>query len=816
MTLIGSNEKDELSHFIRQRRNLVLISLFIIFYKVGNLELTTVNFLGNQTKIGNPEVITFCLSVFFSYFLWRYYTACREIGGISRFLMRCTDWAENKARDYIQRKEFGKKKVYSNQIQLIGREKGARIYRVFDNKSEPLNQGREVKTRYYYSLMKTISVIPTIFKTSTFSEYILPYVIAAIAIIEFAGLGITEQLMVFFSGLIEPIEIGDIKQTSAVTLNSAKEVTSSLVTENQNISSCVYKLWDMCFVKPTPASRDVSIFGFAEFITALALLVIVYTFSDIRYKFRINIAPFPLYKTTYIGITFIGLMTLLIDVWSASQWPILEIGISKHILQGFLGFLFLLLALIWIFFAFIKPPVFNKLNAKRYSNRLLNIIMEGSEAELPIIAHELGRSAKNIVKIARRAPSRTQTKEENQEAQPSMPPKAEDYAYEILLMIGTRRLCRYIVSSAPITAMEFFRCFSESLRYKSLPVGQFVRNVSTEAILNKDCLFYHEDEGYNSGWLGYVRPFSEAIYGDYSLINMLSNDGNASPLDIDYKTAWKLDVNQLQGYCRATLITLEAYIKDHPRGATRSYALNQAFEYIQRGAGNIYKLDGLTDYYPTEEYSKLNVVVHFIKDAIRILNKYGTPEGRLKTYPEYGNKDIYDQIADMMFETILDASSVKSPRDTCWSIHYNAVWSDLFSFSNEGAAQKIIYFRLRRLLYDEICRLNEFPNYKSAGILAICLNVLGPVIPKRGITVDREHRALHVVMVAWLKKNYVALQEKQPDVANACIIGSITYEKDKKRIVKSYIKGLRLEEPKEYLELKEKKKKKHDKKRKTK
>jgi hypothetical protein len=39
------------------------------------------------------------------------------------------------------------------------------------------------------------------------------------------------------------------------------------------------------------------------------------------------------------------------------------------------------------------------------------------------------------------------------------------------------------------------------------------------------------------------------------------------------------------------------------------------------------------------------------------------------------------------------------------------------------------------------------------------------------------------------------------DVAEAAISGSITFDKDNSRLVKTYIKGLSREAPKEYLEL---------------
>ena len=538
----------------------------------------------------------------------------------------------------------------------------------------------------------------------------------------------------------------------------------------------------------TPQS---SVFGFAEFISALALLVIVYTISDIRYKFRIHIAPLPLFTITYISIAGIGIGTLLLDVWSASQWPVLHIDfLSYFILQGFLGFLFLVLALAWIHYAFVRPRVFNNYNARKYAREILTMVLKSSEVELPIIANELARSAKNIVAISRESPSRIPSKGKKKKNE-NETHSASDHAYDILLMMGNRRLCKHIISSSPTTVMEFFKEFSKNLD-KSLPVSQFVRNISTEAILNKDSILYHEDEGYNS--------FSKTIYGDYDLINVLFT--NASPLNIHFKTALGLDTEQFEVYTRVTLITLEAYIEHNPNGTERCFALDEAYEYIGQAARNIYKIDGKTDYYSGEVFSKFSLAVDFVSDALRILNEKSMPDRRLKAIEDHNMKDIYDQLAKLIFDIILSASSVKSPRDTAWDVHYCTLWGELFNFTEQGAAQRVIYFRLRRMIYNEICQLSDRPNYKSAKILGICLNILGPTINQQ--TFMRHDTVLHKVIISWLKKNYLILRECQPDVADACIIGSITYDEENRRIVKSfksYKKGNNFELPTEYLQL---------------
>jgi hypothetical protein len=52
--------------------------------------------------------------------------------------------------------------------------------------------------------------------------------------------------------------------------------------------------WILCFVPPAPPKSDIPrIFGVAEFVAALALLVITYTLVDVRYRFRLKHRPRP-------------------------------------------------------------------------------------------------------------------------------------------------------------------------------------------------------------------------------------------------------------------------------------------------------------------------------------------------------------------------------------------------------------------------------------------------------------------------------------------------------------------------------------------
>jgi hypothetical protein len=549
-----------------------------------------------------------------------------------------------------------------------------------------------------------------------------------------------------------------------------------------------YFLGIICLVKPS-SNLDSSIFGFAEFLVALALLVIVYTISDVRYRFRVAIAPTPLYNRTFYLIGIIGFGTLLTDIWIAEGWLVPESYITLPVWQGIFAVLFLTLVMTWMYYAFINPPIYSVKNFRNFAQKLYRIILKGADNDLSIIASELQRSAKSLVELAQTPPEFP--KKDNERI-----PNVGDYARDIMLLIGNRKLCRHIIASSPITAMEFFDEMAKYEKYP-FPMGQFARNISAEAIINKDSILYHEDEGYDSGLIGYIKPFSQSIYGNYRLVEGLGSRF-ASPFHIDYEIVTSWDASQVKAYSRAVLVTFTSYLED---GDFRhSYALYTALKNMETACYDVYKLNDIqSDNYSIDVLNRLRAVVSFVNNAINLMNERENVPPSILRVRDRRQWNYYDHIANLMFKIIHHASSVTSPPDKCWLIHYNIVWSEFFSL-NSGEAWDIIHFKLRRLLYDEILQLKKYPNYKSSGILGICLNVMGLGLGnKEGFM--KAIYPLHKAVLSWTKKNYLRLRSIHPEVADACLIGSISFDEENARLVKTYIKGLSLEAPKEYLEL---------------
>ncbi len=544
------------------------------------------------------------------------------------------------------------------------------------------------------------------------------------------------------------------------------------------------------------------IFGFAEFIAAFSLLMVLYTITDTRYKFRISIAPTSFEKISLLTETFlltllIAVGTLLSDVWFEKGWMMPSFLSVQAYWQSSFATFFVILLSSWIRYAFIIPPVFSKKNYTRFIQELYREIVKGSAVDLPIIANELNRSAPNIVKYSNIViPSWQKKDEKNRNTKNKF--DIGQCAYEILLLIGNRKLCKYIVSNTPITAIAFFEEMTRNRKYQ-LPIGTFATNIAAEALLDKDSILYHEDEGYNSGLIGYIKPFSKAVFGNCKLVSSLSHQ---TPFDIDYKTLSSLDASQLKVYTKSFLI----FVKDCLENSTidtHQTTFNRTLGFITGRCTDIYKINNVSDFYNTDAYRRLEVVSDFIKDLVKLLKEKDGSAIRRKLKSSGHFNDYYDVLVESMFDVLSNVASVKAPFDTSWQVQHNTVWNNYFSFVDQrNHAQKIIHSRLCRRIYSEIKRMEEFPNYLSIKILGLCLNVMGLQMESKTIMPDyRAVKALHKCILGWTQKNYLRIREKNIDVAESGLMEAMSFDENGKRLVKTYPKFLDTEATKHYLNL---------------
>jgi hypothetical protein len=542
----------------------------------------------------------------------------------------------------------------------------------------------------------------------------------------------------------------------------------------------------VCFTPLDPAGPK--LFGFSEFLAGLALMVLAWTIGDIRYRFRVRTAPIHLRGVTFLVVATVGVFTLLTDLWRAQGWLVPQGNmLTPALWQSLLAALFLLTFLTWAWFAFIKRPTYGKRNAERYAQTLYQLILKGDPAELAVVADELTHSVGALVKYAiDRNNQNSYRRNEDKSASQPPSPKVVEYANDLLLLIADRRFCRVIVESSPDTALAFFKEIGETKKY-GIQIEIFAKNIVREALLNTNSFLYHEAEGYESGLIGYHKPLSQAMFGNHMMVEAIG-----TLLDPDIVGQSKWTSIQWEAYCRLVLITLENYTErsfwDH------SSVLYRAMGYIENSVSSLYKLNGVANTWDSDEAQCLRVAMDFISAAVKILDKKGFPKHiRLRTKEKYGHprESIYDHFASMIYEMIFHASAVSSPEWECWSIQHNSIWGPIRLYL-DGPAGKVVKFKLRRLMYDEVTVMSQFPNYKGAKILRFCLNVMGLKISEGRI--GKNDRPLHKAILAWTKKHYVWLQSDRPRVAEACLVDGITYDAENLELVKTYsADGLRRE-----------------------
>src|SRR5256885_2190738 len=126
---------------------------------------------------------------------------------------------------------------------------------------------------------------------------------------------------------------------------------------------------------------------------------------------------------------------------------------------------------------------------------------------------------------------------------------------------------------------------------------------------------------------------------------------------------WKAD--QWAADCRVGLTGLRAFAE---RGLWwgEGSPFHSAPARVKDAVSDLYRLNGLTGpSWDDDTQARLRVVVDFIKDALKILEEAGVPEGMARRVRDRFSPaaTFYDELAELMAEVIYAASAVTSPRD---------------------------------------------------------------------------------------------------------------------------------------------------------
>lgn len=544
---------------------------------------------------------------------------------------------------------------------------------------------------------------------------------------------------------------------------------------------CIHNIFGLCW-QPADRAEHASVFGFAEFLTIVAIFSVAYNISDHRYKFRIGIAPIPL-LTLLFHVTIWSAATLVaISIWFDYSFLIPSFLNDPRIFEVAVAIVLLTVLLLWLRFAYLKPPLFSRQNGLRFAQQCFQAISGGNPQELAAAAFEIGRSARELVKIARQ---KQRTRDVDNGGFVTKPTELAALANDVLALAGDKRFCRHVAKQVPWVAEEIFREAGQDY-LGEIQVIQFSRNISSELLADPDAAIHHEDEWYSSGLIGHIKPMSVSIFGNSKLVEELADRGG-SPLNPSWQQRRKWTAASWETYNRLVLLFLDDRFKKR-NNVSVTTALHQIFGIYEHACLDSYRINDMPDnYYEAIEFQKIRKVVDFINGVISLLEKYEIRAEKKPTLRDgrVVRQDIFDELADIAFNLISASASVDTAEFRSWEVQHNSVWSPLMRDYRDSEVRAIFRARLQRLLWKEICDMERFPNLRGAKVIMVCLNIMGFKMD-HDVHKPKEIRALKRSVITWVRKNYSKLREEHPKVAEACLGGSLTYDPVGKIFIKTY------------------------------
>lgn len=527
---------------------------------------------------------------------------------------------------------------------------------------------------------------------------------------------------------------------------------------------------EICFFALNP--NGTKIFGFSEYISALALIVLAWTTVDYRYRLHVQTSAINVRLLAFYGVGCIGLLTLATDLWRASGWFVPEIGIvTPELWQAILGIAFLAVFLTWTSIAFLKPPTFNSRNATRFIDIIYREVKQGDQSQIAQMADAMARSASSIVQMSYQF--------SKHRADPSQAEKYEP-GHQALELIADPRICNVIVTRAPALLDSLFQELKTS-PHNSRGTYTLARNVLNAAIMEEASFLHHEVANWQHGPAAASQPITSRIFGNIRLLDEIPG-----VFSLGSTLHWK--ATHWQAYLRAAGQAIHGYVGEVEQGMLRpSTTIVNIFNELRDAPAALgtSRKSGLES--DAEFALVLSELVRFVKEVATRLGSSKVAPVRWNALDHHYNP--VQLIAELSYKILLASSYVRSSANTAWHFQKHIAWSGIFeSLRSEPHHTYILENRelVARMIWMSVRELDYSPNYVGAQMLGLCVNV-GLVRDKRWVPASDKvsaQEALARLVTYWTRRRFASLYRYHPSLAVVGFAEGINYNKRKRLISK--------------------------------
>lgn len=507
---------------------------------------------------------------------------------------------------------------------------------------------------------------------------------------------------------------------------------------------------------------DPKIFGFAEYIAALALMVLAWTTVDYRYRFHVETARYDVRRIAFAVIAAVGLLTLITDVWRASAWPVWQFGpITPVIWQGILGAAFLATFVAWSSIAFVRPPVFNVRNANRFLSAVLREIKRGDKAQIALMADALVPSAPSVIRLLK---------------------KQDEGAERMLSLLSDPLVCSVVVSRSPSL---LFALYDEVERASvgSRGIYTLTTNVLNAAIAEHDSFLHREVRDWTQGAASSAQSITSVVFGNLRLLEQL-------PGIFNQVSSAHWTVPEWQAFFRASGMALGSYIDTVRDGrVAQSFTVNNIFHVLKDAPGQVRRSLESGRMSQSDAAILMRALITVIREVGRRIDETPTTLHQWRGLGEFSNP--VQHLASVAYHVLLGASYVKSPADEAWHFGYSIAWSEIFdpfqhkdSESTFNEVQELV----ARMLWVTISALDRTPNFVGAQILGLCISIglVTDDAPSRNERSATPHGAFIRLLTAWVRRRYAWLYKYHHVMAVAGFADGVTYDRHRRTISRQH------------------------------